>query len=566
MAKLFWLVALATGCLFALNAKPQHFAAAAAADEKVASEEENLLFIEKTLDMLNNRIECQLPSYAQIEELKLSFDELEQLYGGKEALESKLSADQKLVRETVLDQWDSFQKRMTGVVIRSAKKRSFLCKVERYQKQKFGESVCTRIKENLGPISDKIFEKNPIVRYIKHLETHEVIERPEQEVAQHEPLLEPKLSEEEARLEPKAQPAELERPEVAGGTIVTPLPDIQIEVVPAPVQEDDDKSVRRTLIGTFTVDYTGEQPRSFQVNINPPKSTPKEEDAKEKIDNENGDVEDEEEKKRKEEEEEKVEAERDPLDDIPVPSADDDQNEQFASADEKPNTEAEPTTTQTPPTTTEEVPVEQEEEVEPEPTSTTTTTTTTTTPEPLFDENGAEFINAEEDDADLDRLARVKRETWEFDPDFSYFKWPEESRNKKEVSTVVLDDSVRTSWAEFLKDPHGYDKKLFEEEEAAKRKFDPVEARLRRKEYLSQLANEARYETAKSRLGWSQATVPESTVKTVPRRNRAKPERWSTIADNSFCRMSYNKGKIVDSTKSGFRAVKSLFKRKDMLS
>lgn len=139
------------------------------------TEEENFVFIDKILDLLNNNNECTIPTYEEVDELQASFDELEALYG--DSLGSKLNNNQKLVRETLLDQWESFQKRMAaGVVIRTAKRRAFLCKIEQYQEAKYGSSICTSIKDNPGPISDHIFERNPIVRYLKHLETNDVPE------------------------------------------------------------------------------------------------------------------------------------------------------------------------------------------------------------------------------------------------------------------------------------------------------------------------------------------------------------------------------------------------------
>lgn len=142
------------------------------------SEAENFAYIRKILTKLNNNRECDLPTYEEVDELQKSFSELERTEG--EHLTDKLSADEKLVRQTLLDQWESFQKRMTSaVVIRSAKRRAFLCKVEEYQKAKFGSSICTQIADRDARIIDRIFERNPLVRYIKHLETHEVPERPD---------------------------------------------------------------------------------------------------------------------------------------------------------------------------------------------------------------------------------------------------------------------------------------------------------------------------------------------------------------------------------------------------
>lgn len=140
------------------------------------TEDGNFDYINQILAKLNSKNECQLPTYEEIDELNVSFRELEKHYRSPERLSSILSDDQKLVRATVLDQWDSFQKRMTSdIVIRTAKKRSFLCKIEAYQTTKFGFSICINTFDATKKSSDRIFEKNSIVRYVKHTETNEVV-------------------------------------------------------------------------------------------------------------------------------------------------------------------------------------------------------------------------------------------------------------------------------------------------------------------------------------------------------------------------------------------------------
>lgn len=140
------------------------------------TESETFGYINEILSKLNDNNACRLPSFAEVDELQECFRELEMQYG--QDLESKLDHDQNLVRATLLDQWDSFQKRMNdAVVIRSAKKRAFLGKIEKYQKAKFGDSVCTRLSSGLRTVPDTVFEKNPIVRYVKHLETKQVAEQ-----------------------------------------------------------------------------------------------------------------------------------------------------------------------------------------------------------------------------------------------------------------------------------------------------------------------------------------------------------------------------------------------------
>lgn len=145
------------------------------------NEEENLTYINKILDLLNNKDECQLPSYADVDELQSRFNELELAFGT--SFLDRLTDDQKLVREKVLDQWDSFYKMLSSsAYIACAKKRSFLCKIEKYQKAKFGFSICTMIKDVPKQNGDRTYEKNPLVRFLKHCETQQVCDPPEEEV------------------------------------------------------------------------------------------------------------------------------------------------------------------------------------------------------------------------------------------------------------------------------------------------------------------------------------------------------------------------------------------------
>lgn len=148
---------------------------------------------------MNNKNECQLPTYQEVDELQNAFKELQKLYGP--SFDSKLNKDQSLLHRTLLDQWDSFQKRMTSaVVIRSAKKRSFLCRVEEYQVGKYGISICTKTKETLSPETEKIFEKKPIVRYIKHIQTMQVVDEDDIEPKIiHTPIVDKKKDEYQAQ-------------------------------------------------------------------------------------------------------------------------------------------------------------------------------------------------------------------------------------------------------------------------------------------------------------------------------------------------------------------------------
>ena len=137
------------------------------------NEEENLEYIGRIMGYLNNNYECTLPTFQEVDQLQVSFTELKSAWGAE--FESRLSEDQQLAQRTLLQYWDEFQRHMnSAVIVRSAKKRFFLCKIEDYQEAKFGESVCTRIKNVRGPVTNRIFEKNPTVRYLKHLEDGEV--------------------------------------------------------------------------------------------------------------------------------------------------------------------------------------------------------------------------------------------------------------------------------------------------------------------------------------------------------------------------------------------------------
>lgn len=122
---------------------------------------ENFAYINKIVDSLNVERECNLPSYKEIDELQNSLDKLERTHGG-DKLNELLNDDQKLLRKTLLVQWTSFQKRMTSEkVIRSAKLRSFLCRIEDYQKAKFGHSICMERGVLKNPnLLDHVFEEH----------------------------------------------------------------------------------------------------------------------------------------------------------------------------------------------------------------------------------------------------------------------------------------------------------------------------------------------------------------------------------------------------------------------
>lgn len=134
--------------------------------------EEDLGFINMILSFVNNREKCQLPTYSEIDEAQRRFEDLKQKLG-PESFAQSLTGDQQLLLQTVLDQWDSFQKYLTSkIVLKAAKKRAFLGKVVKYQEQKFGESVC--IKDPDTKILDnQEYERNPLVRYVKQMVNEE---------------------------------------------------------------------------------------------------------------------------------------------------------------------------------------------------------------------------------------------------------------------------------------------------------------------------------------------------------------------------------------------------------
>lgn len=500
------------------------------------TEQENLAFIDSVLKLLNNNIECQLPTYDEVDEMQKCFVELEQVYGSE--LEWRLSDDQKLARKTILDQWSSFQQRMTNaVVIKSAKKRSFICKVEEYQKAKSGESVCARIKDVKGPITDRIFEKNPIVRYIKHIETGDVPERPVEEpttttttttTAKPEevtttgapvPEPEPETEASQVAVEVTTEPVEVtEAPVEVTTEAVAPSNPIRIDDpeinsveinLPVPEEQPDSNGVIHRVIGHFTIDmHRG--PKQIVFRLDPGED-------------------------------------HDPLDDIPVPSSDDNEDD-LAKNDDFEQT----TTTEATPT---------EEATEP--------TTTTTTELPVqFDEFGAELIDEAYDDADLERLVRAPPKEWAFDPIFGYFKWPDEPQQlsflKKhrqpqqqqppsDPNDPNSSEFIRGQWERFTTDPNGFEAYL----ESLKPKFNQAALRLKKKQFMKSLHGEHRFHKQEQTFGWAGEKVAPERDPLVP--EPLKSDRWTKLADNNFCKIDYNRDYIPNASKRGLRAVKSLF-------
>lgn len=94
--------------------------------------------VDLVVSLLDNREKCTLPTY---EEIDVAAKQLEQ---DPEAARHLAKGGQ-LLRETVLDQWHSFQKHLRNDnVLKSAKKRAFLSRVEQYQERKFSHSICAQ--------------------------------------------------------------------------------------------------------------------------------------------------------------------------------------------------------------------------------------------------------------------------------------------------------------------------------------------------------------------------------------------------------------------------------------
>lgn len=122
---------------------------------------DGLSHINKILGFLNNKEKCQLPSYEEIDALQDSFDEQVASHGAA-WLDS--NPDYKRALDTVLDQW--LQRYLTTRVIKSAKTRAILIKVEKYQMGKYGFSICTR---SLDDGKGNAVERNHLESYVKQI-------------------------------------------------------------------------------------------------------------------------------------------------------------------------------------------------------------------------------------------------------------------------------------------------------------------------------------------------------------------------------------------------------------
>lgn len=132
---------------------------------------EDFEYIESIINLLNNRDICYLPSFDEVDRLQKSFERLEKAH--PKDLDEILSDDEKLVRKTLLDGWDSFKKNMDlSKVIGSSRKYAHFCKVENYQLAKYGFSICTKARGNGACAMDFVpGPENSIESYIEHLDT-----------------------------------------------------------------------------------------------------------------------------------------------------------------------------------------------------------------------------------------------------------------------------------------------------------------------------------------------------------------------------------------------------------
>lgn len=510
------------------------------------TEDENWAFIDKILTLLNNDVKCEIPTIEEVDELQKSFNELEQLYG--ESLEQKLSEDQKLVRKTLLSQWSSFRERISSaVVIRSAKKRIFLCKIEGYQIGKFGASICTQIKNTSGPISDGIFEKNPLVRYIKHLQTHDVPE-PGDEMSISSPVKTKSptteiLVAEEPTSRRQIEPTDITGPDSAKiGSETELISDVPIADEPIdkfdinlpPLKDDgyqNSSGVVHRIIGKFTIDYPDGQ-KKITIHIGP------------KTDDDD---------------------ERDPLADIPVPTSDDkdasdeykseaapepgmrDVTEPTKASNETPTIEPEVKQVISEPT----IVSNEASSVEPE-TKEVANESTTTEPAVQFDEFGAELIDDAINDAYLERLVKVSPKDWEFDPIYDNFKWPDENPN------ACLNETdhqlIWAEWVNFTTDPYAYGDYLDSiAPPVVKQTTSSAQLKRNKKEFMNSLVKDIQHNQRKVQLGWASASKPP---KIMPEINR---NRWISVADNNFCTIDCNRDYFKETSKRGAEAVKSLF-------
>lgn len=494
------------------------------------TEDENLSYINKILNLLNNNDECQLPSYQEIDELQISFDELESLHGP--SFLNKLTDDQKLVRDTVLDQWKSFQKRMTSaVVIRSAKRRSFLCRIERYQETKFGSSICTEMKSVPSPAFDHIFEKNPLVRYIKHCKTHEVCD-PDEDRSNTEVIHTPITNQD--------------------------ISDIRTVELQTPGDEKADEELEVDSNPAINLDtiLSGGDEMSNQIPSDEQKLANSNGEVAGSLNNSESQLENHKTTTKVEELNKDAEVELDPLVSIPIPTVENHSEDKNVYSDstifpESPKTEDD-IIKQSP----DDVKGKLAEEHVPMPKAHVVEETTNNPQVPIepvrFE--GFEYVEDNVDEQDLNRLNWIEPVEEDFDWNYGYFTWPDEKRSQK----YKTNDSIDNQWTDLLIKPYVFTEivqnnveppqetiNLDQKPEAKKRNI-----KNRKKEFFKSLLDEAEARKQNELFGWHNRPVP------IP-----KADRWTFVADNNFCKITYNRDYI--GKMSGVVAVKSFFKNSD---
>lgn len=530
---------------------------------KAYTDEDNFAFINKIISFLNNEKECQIPTYQEVDELQTVFTELEATHG-PDKLMGMLSEDQKLIKDTLLDQWPSFQKRMTSaVVIRSAKLRSFLCKVEYYQRTKTGHSICTDVKAPKN-LSDRVFEKNPIVRYVKHLETHDVPEpepvttpAPVTDFIIRTPVVVVRVIHDDtngARYNPTTStPAPNYLNDASDDRTTENSVNDSSQQDASSKKEDSDSSLDEdTTEGDKTIDdqlaedplvdihypLTPQVPDEDMIEATttttPPSTTPESDYEKNPIVRyvkhlESNDVQD--------PEMEAPSTTTTPATTTTTEAEPDTTTVLATTTTEEPTTTTAATTTTETPTTTEAPTTTTEEEPTTRGTEEEETSTVVLKPEPIFDENGAEYVDDYIDHAKLARLVVVSKFDADNVIDSSELTWPDESKQKKKPTikkpfsndddedTELLDESklrpdfdrINRDWLEFLKNPE------FVASQMPKSGY-----RKRRKEFFENWAKERQMDAAENAFGWNWLEKPAS----FPKSNQ-----WVNLLDGKFPKM-----------------------------
>lgn len=270
-------------------------------------------------------------------------------------------------------------------------------------------------------------------------------------------------------------------------------------------------------------------------------------------------------------------------------------------------------------------PDHQEEELEAITEAPTTTTTTTEPPiepesesddETEFDEYGAELVDVEYDDEDLDRLNVRNPKQWE-EKQFNQFQWPDEPMD--ELDKEEYDPTIRDNWYRFLKNPdsvYEFMLKPKEHEESTEntpssvtqeptvteapatmsitteepedlehpdevvpdnsrwrpsKQLTAAALRRKKKEYIRLMEIGAKIEDDSAKYGWNKypdampGYVPRGEVLEKPKSSSYKSLQesknsggWINVADNSHCKISVDKDSVTG--KKAIKALKKMFR------